>query len=258
MPQILNFFFAKCKKFLGKGEVSAVLNAKFLYIVLTNSFTFSTLAFDATLEEFVVRFLQNCVWNFGVFFVLLYACSFLKPTIYKIIVNVLFWFGFVVAGINLFLLVNFNFTLNSIAIEIFFATNAHEAVGFIDTYSNQKTIIALALFVIASIALFFFKFSFSFSRRFHTFIAVVCLVIIGGNLIKNGAALRSARKTQTFYVAGALYYEVQRFKTISAELAKFRDEIQDTLTQKMATYGNMGGGCNISHKNNHFLKSFLS
>ena len=233
---------SKFKTFFTTGEVSAVLGAKFFYIVLVNSFTFSTLTFDATLREFVVRFLQNCLWNFGVFFVLLYACSFLRPTLYKIIVNVLFWLGFIVAGVNLFLFINFNFTLNSVAIEIFFATNAHEAAGFIDTYSNQKTIIAIALFVIISVVLFFFKFSFPFSRRFHTFIAIVCFIIISVNLTKNDAALRSARKTQTFYVVGALYYEVQHFKTINAELAKFRDEMQNTLAEKMATYNNFNGG----------------
>lgn len=234
--------FHKWKDCFDKGEESSILNAKFLYIVLANSFTFHSLAFDATLNEFAERFLRNCLWNFGVFFTLLYVCSFLKVKIYQIILNILFWFGFIVASVNLFLLINFNFTLNSVAIEIFFATNAHEAAGFIDTYSNQKTIIALILFAVTSIACFFFTFSFSFSRRLHTFIAVICLVIVSGNLIKKDSVLRSARKTQTFYVAGALYYEMKQFEKINIELAKFRDEMQTVLNEKMAVYDNGGGG----------------
>ena len=233
--------FSKLKDFFIKGVCGEVLSSKFIYIVLANSLTFHGLTFGDDFSEFAERFMKNFFWNFGSFFVLLSFCSLLKPKLYQTLLNTLFWASFLIAIVNIFLLVNFNFTLNSIAIETLFATNIYETSEFLDLYvaDNLATIVILTLFVAASIGTFLLKFKLAFSRKAHLAIALIIAFFIADNY-KKGGVLHQMEKTAIFYAFGGVYFETLNQKNTIIELEKSKKEIQAMLDSKVVETG--GGG----------------
>ena len=241
MPQNLSFLLTKCKNFFVKGELSAVLSAQFFFIILANSFTFHSLSFGDDFSDFAERFMKNFFWNLGTFFILFSLCSLFKQKIYAIVLNTLFWLSFIIAAVNIFLLINFNFTLNAVAISTFFATNVREAGEFLDlyVYDNQATLIILALFIITSVAVFLTKFSFQFPRRIHIALALIVLFFVGDNYKKSGV-LHQMQKTALFFATGGIYFEIKEQQNAVATLANSQNEINAMLASKIAQ--NADGG----------------
>ena len=233
---------SKFKTFFTTGEVSAVLGTKFFYIVLVNSLTFHSLSFGDDFIEFAERYMKNFFWNFGSFFIIFSFCLFLKAKLYQVLLNVLFWLTFIIGAVNIFLLINFNFTLNAAAISTFFATNMRETGEFLNlyVYDNQTTLIVLALFIIISVAVFRVKRSFEFSRRIHLVLALIILFFVSDNY-KRWGVLHQMQKTALFFAVGGIHFEIKEQQNALAELAKSKDEINAMLKDKITQSAGGGG-----------------
>ena len=197
-----------------------IINAKFLWLVLMNGLTYALLNVD----DFVVYLFKAFVWNFGLFFCVFYLCSFLKQIFYKIILNVLFWASFAICIINLFLFINFNFLLDPMALQIFFATNTREAGEFIGFYTGTSTIIAISIFSALSLLAFFSKFSLKVPNRLCLLIILISIMPLTINVIK-ASYDKTADKT-------LLLHFTRVFNKGYAEQMKFVKEYQN-LDEKL-------------------------
>lgn len=238
---------------------AAVLSTKFLFIVLANSLTFHNLHYGDDLSDFAERFMKNFFWNFGNFFILLSLLSLLKAKAFQMLVNALFWASFIIAFINIFLLINFNFTLNAFAISTFFATNVRESGEFLDLYlyDNASTLLILGLFVLFSVWVFFAKrarFVLAFSRKFHLVLAAIIAFFVWDNYSRYGV-LHQMQKSALFYALGGVYLEVKEQENLHAEFENLKAKMNEILAAKLE---NTGGGGIISALKSSFQKSSSS
>lgn len=232
------------KSLLSKNDKLALIDAKFLCIVFlcTLFYAFSNI------DDFIVHLFEGFLWNFAVFFVLFYACSFLGDKIFKTVRSVIFWLVCVVCLINAFLLINFDGLLDSDSFQIFLATNTREASEFIAMYVNAKTLLALFSIIAVSLLAWFFKFSLTLSKRFCTLLAGVCLVILAQNVIKSSFQ-SSTQKTQLFHTAQVLSQGVQQQNDFIKAYKELDENMSAMLAQKLASE---------KDKNSTLSKSYIS
>ena len=173
-------FLKPLKVFFGKGEKIAIIDAKFLWLVLMNGLTYALLYVD----DFVAFLFKAFVWNFGLFFCVLYPCAIFKQSLCKVILNALFWVSFAVCVINLFLFINFNTFLDPVALQIFFATNTREASEFIGFYTGTSSIVVILIFLAFTLLAFLSKFSLKVPKRLCLLIILISIVPLSSNVIR--------------------------------------------------------------------------
>lgn len=230
------------KSFFARGDKLTLIDAKFLGIVFlcTLFYAFSNI------DDFIAHLFEGFLWNFAVFFVLFYVCSFLGDKIFRIVRSVIFWLVCAVCLINAFLLINFDGLLDSDSFQIFLATNTREASEFIAMYANAKTLLALFSIIAVSLLAWLFKFSFELSKRFCALFAGVCLVVLAQNIIKSSFQ-NSTQKTQLFHTAQVLSQGVQQQNDFIKAYKELDENMSAMLTQKLT-----------SDKNSTLSKSYIS
>ena len=217
------------KSFFANGDKLTLIDAKFLGIVFLCALFY---AFSRQ-GHFVLYLFRGILWNFAVFFVLFYACSFLGDKVFRIVRSVIFWLVCAVCLINAFLFINFNGLLDSDSFQIFLATNTREASEFIAMYVNAKTLLALFSIIAVSLLAWLFKFSFELSKRFCALLAGVCLVVLVQNTIKSSFH-HSLQKTQLFHTAQALIQGLQTQNAYIKAYKELDEKMSVMLAQKLA------------------------
>ena len=216
------------KSFFAKGDKLALIDAKFLGIVFLCALFY---AFSRQ-GHFALYLFRGILWNFAVFFVLFYACSFFGTRFFNIARSVVLWLVCVVCLINAFLLINFDGLLDSDSFQIFLATNTREASEFIAMYVNAKTLLALFSIIAVSLLAWLFKFSFELSKRFCALLAGVCLVVLVQNTIKSSFH-HSLQKTQLFRTAQVLIQGLQTQNAYIKAYKELDEKMSAMLAQKL-------------------------
>ncbi|MGX2984664.1 sulfatase-like hydrolase/transferase [Helicobacter sp. 23-1048] len=163
------------------------VNLKFLYIVVLNSVFYGILRY-LNFFEFFTQFAKSFLLDFCVLFALCVLLSNLPckiaPKATNFTLNVLFMFSFVVGVVNIFLLLNFNSTLNPASFEIFLASNLREIEEFGIMYANTKSIVALALFIALSVFCATFKRDIAISKPLNIAIVFATAVFVCVGIVK--------------------------------------------------------------------------
>lgn len=233
-----------------------IITNRFLYIVLVNAFVYwfgsiylNATSFQQALDTFqfsyIIDLIKHIFRNIALYFIICFLCAMvLKESLYRMLECLLVIISFVVAGINIFLMINFYTWINPIFISIFLSMNANEAKEFLHTYAlASNVIIILAIFAVVSIIAnykIFFKYIYRPMANFGIFLVSIALFAIG---FTHGVAYIVGRFiywNASAHVAYNLYEVIMEKNEIMNSYAKISKDMQEYLDSK--TNNNGGGG----------------
>lgn len=222
------------------------ITTKFFYIVIINSIFYSLVRF-LNIWEFLSGFAKSFLFDFCLLFAMC-ACiqkltwqisqNFAQKSL-NIFLNMLFMLSFVVGVVNLFLLLNFNSTLNLASFEIFLSTNLREAGEFSLFYANAKNFIAIAGFALLSMICMRIKSVLDFPKPLRIFIllASAVFVCIGITKTYQGKGFgfldtQLANKTEIYHFAKVIYKGLYDEGEIIAEFRALDKKLDMMLASK--------------------------
>lgn len=215
------------------------LNLKFLYIVIVNSVFYGIMRY-LDIWEFLTQFAKSFLFDSCVLFALCALVANLPRKIatkaLNLTLNTLFAISFVVGIVNIFLLLNFNFTLNIASFEIFLASNLREAGEFGAFYANAKSIIALVLFSAISAFCAFFKRTIPTPKIISRVIILTTIAFLCVGIAKfaksknlNFLATHFVNKSEICQFASVIYKGFVAEGAIIAEFRAMDEKLNSTL-----------------------------
>lgn len=147
--------------------------------------------------------------------------------------------SFVVGVVNLFLLLNFNSTLNLASFEIFLSTNLREAGEFSLFYANAKNFIAIMGFALLSVICMRIKSVLDFPKSLRIFVLLASAVFVCVGIIKTYQGrgfgfldTQLANKTEIYHFAKVIYKGLYDEGEIIAEFRALDKKLDMMLASK--------------------------
>lgn len=241
-----NSFQNTPKKADSTSFLPSFITIKFFYIVIINSIFYSFVRF-LNIWEFLSSFAKSFLFDFCLLFAMC-ACiqklawqisqNFAQKSL-NIFLNVLFVLSFVVGVVNLFLLLNFNSTLNLASFEIFLSTNLREAGEFSLFYANAKNFIVIVGFALLSVICMRIKNVLDFPKSLRIFVLLASAVFVCVGIIKTYQGrgfgfldTQLANKTEIYHFAKVIYKGLYDEGEIIAEFRALDKKLDMMLASK--------------------------